>query len=145
MPARQAISAQRRNRACPRWEQTRLARFVSGLLAVAIGATASARITLTPAIIAPERLSQIHVARIGCCTYNSTSHGTNRCTRDGVTGGRADGSTTCCTNHTAAQSAVTRPVTTSTQGQQASKSQHKHTSAHLRAPFYLEALTRRRS
>jgi hypothetical protein len=109
--------------------------FRFGTSAVAIGPTTAARISIPPTMIAPERLAQIKIARIGCRTDSRASHSADRSTRDGIAGRCADGSAARRADHAAAEGAVARAITASCDGQQGGKSQHKHIGAHLRAPL----------
>ena len=91
-------------------------------------------------MVAPERIAQIQVARIGRRTDNTARHRTGSSTEAGISGRRTKGSTARCTDQRTASSAVTR-MGAATGDQQGRRKTQYQSRTHNLAPYFVQKKT----
>jgi hypothetical protein len=99
--------------------------------------TATAFIRGTPAMIAPYRITQVQIARIGGSTDHRAAHRTNSSAKCGVTRSCADGSAAGGTQQGTARGTIAR-IGTATRDEQGRRETQNHCRAHIWLPFFQE-------
>jgi hypothetical protein len=100
---------------------------------VTIRMTATAFISGTAAMVTPDRITQVQIARIGGCADSAARDRANRGARRRITGQRANGRATSRANHGAARQTITGTLTATGNQQGRRKSQY-HCRAHIWLP-----------
>jgi hypothetical protein len=98
---------------------------------------AAALIGVTPAMVAPDRITQIQVARIGGSANHSTADRAHRGTQSGIAGSGTDRGTTRGTQQGTTGRTVTR-VGAATCDEQGRRKTHHYRRAHVWLHFFCE-------
>jgi hypothetical protein len=101
-----------------------------GSITIAIGAVATALIGVTSAMIAPYRVTQIQIARIGSRADDSAGNRTSGSAQAGISRCCADHSTACSTDQGSAGGAITGVGATTRDQKSRGKSCNQHSRAH---------------